>query len=44
MVLCAYASVRNSSLVRWSDRNVPRTALVIVFEFCFSTPRIIMQR
>ena len=40
----AYASVRNSSRVRWSDRNRPRTALVIVLEFCFSTPRIIMQR
>ena len=25
------------------ERNVPRSALVIVFEFCFSTPRIIMH-
>jgi len=42
--LGAYASVKNSSRVFWSDRNDPRTALVSVFEFCFSTPRIIMQR
>ena len=35
---------RNSSRVLASSRKVPRSADVIVFEFCFSTPRIIMQR
>src|SRR5204863_5542657 len=37
-------SLRNSSRVLASSRNAPRSALVTVFEFCFSTPRIIMQR
>ena len=40
----ACASRRNSSRVRGSSRKTPRTALVTVREFCFSTPRIIMQR
>ena len=40
----ACASRRNSSRVFASSRNDPSSALVIVFEFCFSTPRIIMQR
>ncbi len=40
----AYARCRNSSRVFESSLKAPRTALVIVFEFCFSTPRIIMQR
>src|SRR5262249_29149351 len=35
---------RNSSRVRWSSRNAPRIAEVMVLEPCFSTPRIIMQR
>ena len=35
---------RNSSRVIWSSRNEPLMAEVIVFEFCFSTPRIIMHR
>jgi len=38
------ASERNSSRVRGSLRKSPRTALVTVCEFCFCTPRIIMQR
>ena len=37
-------SRRNSSRVIWSSRNDPRMADVIVFEFCFCTPRIIIQR
>ena len=37
-------SSRNSSRVRASSWNTPRSALVTVREFCFSTPRIIMQR
>ena len=37
-------SRRNSSRVRGSSRKLPRIAEVIVFEFCFCTPRIIMQR
>src|SRR5258706_10288378 len=37
-------SRRNSSRVLASSRNAPRSALVTVLEFCFSTPRIIMQR
>ena len=40
----AYAKYRNSSRVLGSSRKPPRSALVIVFEFCFSTPRIIMHR
>ena len=40
----ACASARNSSRVRASSLNTPRSAEVIVREFCFSTPRIIMQR
>ena len=40
--LCA--SRRNSSRVFGSSRKTPRSADVIVFEFCFCTPRIIMQR
>ena len=39
-----WARRRNSSRVFASSRNDPSSALVIVFEFCFSTPRIIMQR
>src|SRR6185503_8540072 len=35
---------RNSARVRASLRNVPRSELVTALEFCFSTPRIIMQR
>src|SRR5436309_12639229 len=35
---------RNSSRVFASWSSAPRSALVTVFEFCFSTPRIIMQR
>lgn len=35
---------RNSSRVIWFSRNDPRMADVIVFEFCFCTPRIIMHR
>ena len=38
------ASERNSSRVRASLRKRPRTADVTVCEFCFCTPRIIMQR
>ena len=38
------ASARSSSRVRGSLRKSPRTALVTVCEFCFCTPRIIMQR
>ncbi len=37
-------SLRNSSRVRGSLRKLPRTALVTVREFCFSTPRIAIQR
>ena len=37
-------SLRNSSRVLPSSRNAPRSELVTVLEFCFSTPRIIMQR
>ena len=40
--LCARR--RNSSRVLGSSRNTPVSADVIVFEFCFCTPRIIMQR
>ena len=40
--LCA--SRRNSSRVLGSSRNAPLNAEVIVFEFCFCTPRIIMHR
>jgi len=40
--LCA--SRRNSSRVLESSRKMPRTALVTAREFCFSTPRIIMQK
>ncbi len=35
---------RNSSRERRSLRKMPRTALVTVREFCFSTPRMAMQR
>lgn len=41
-LLCARR--RNSSRVFESSRNTPRSAEVIVLEFCFWTPRIIMQR
>src|SRR3989442_3247748 len=37
-------SLRNSSRVLASCSRAPRRALVTVLEFCFSTPRIIMQR
>src|SRR5205823_10557832 len=37
-------SLRNSSRVLASCSSAPRSALVTVLEFCFSTPRIIMQR
>jgi len=40
--LCARR--RNSSRVLESSRKMPRTALVTAREFCFSTPRIIMQK
>ena len=36
-------SLRNSSRVFLSLRNTPLMAEVMVFEFCFSTPLIIMQ-
>src|SRR5436309_3486858 len=39
-----YTSRRNSSRVFASCSSAPRRALVTVLEFCFSTPRIIMQR
>src|SRR4029077_11768954 len=39
-----YTRRRNSSRVLASWRRAPRRALVTVLEFCFSTPRIIMQR
>ena len=39
-----YTSLRNSSRVFASWSSAPRSALVTVLEFCFSTPRIIMQR
>src|SRR5438552_16101783 len=39
-----YTSRRNSSRVFASWSSAPRRALVIVLEFCFSTPRIIIQR
>src|SRR2546430_6367755 len=39
-----YTSRRNSSRVFASCSSAPRKALVTVLEFCFSTPRIIMQR
>ena len=39
-----WTSRRNSSRVLASSRKAPRSALVTVLEFCFSTPRIIMQR
>src|SRR5206468_10130449 len=39
-----YTSRRNSSRVFASCSRAPRRALVTVLEFCFSTPRIIMQR
>src|SRR5690606_1424306 len=35
---------RNSSRVMGQSAKTPRIALVMVREFCFSTPRIIMQR
>src|SRR6185436_15376228 len=35
-----WASRRNSSRVFGSSLNAPRRAEVIVFEFCFCTPRI----
>ena len=35
---------RNSSRVLESSRKMPRSALVTAREFCFSTPRIIMQK
>ena len=37
-------SSRNSCRVRASPWNTPSIALVVVTEFCFSTPRIAMQR
>src|SRR5439155_7634047 len=37
-------SRRNSSRVFASSSSAPRSALVTVLEFCFSTPRIIMHR
>src|SRR2546430_10379213 len=40
----ACTSLRNSSRVLASWSRAPRSALVTVHEFCFSTPRIIMQR
>ena len=39
-----YAKRRNSLRVIASSRKLPRNAEVMVLEFCFSTPRIIMQR
>src|SRR5260221_8476676 len=39
-----YTSRRNSSRVFASWSSAPRRALVTSLEFCFSTPRIIMQR
>src|SRR5438105_966189 len=38
-----YTSRRNSSRVFASCSSAPRSALVTVLEFCFSTPRIIMR-
>src|SRR6266404_1425507 len=35
---------RNSSRVAVDSRNVPSTDEVIITEFCFSTPRIIMHK
>jgi len=37
-------SVRNSVRVATERRKLPSTAEVVIIEFCFSTPRIIMQR
>ena len=37
-------SSRNSIRVRASSRKTPSIALVVATEFCFSTPRIDMQR
>ena len=39
-----WARRRNSTRVFESSRKMPRSALVTVREFCFSTPRIIMHR
>src|SRR6266542_2213030 len=46
LVVCQlpWARRRNSSRVFGSSRKAPRSAEVIVLEFCFCTPRIIMQR
>src|SRR5438128_1304973 len=38
------SSERNSERVRASSLNAPRRQDVFMIEFCFSTPRIIMQR
>ena len=40
----AWARRRNSSRVFESSRKMPLSALVTAREFCFSTPRIIMQK
>ena len=37
-------SVMNSSRVAWWSRKTPNIALVATKEFCFSTPRMRMQR
>lgn len=37
-------SLRNSLRVEASRRKLPSMAEVTMLEFCFSTPRIIMQR
>ena len=37
-------SARNSSRVGWRSRNAPSMQDVTATEFCFSTPRIIMQK
>src|SRR5579862_9575505 len=41
---CFRMSDRNSSRVSFCSRNAPSMVLVTVPEFCFSTPRIIMQK
>src|SRR5437667_8951750 len=43
-VLYSFESERNSERVRASSSNEPSRQDVFMIEFCFSTPRIIMQR
>ena len=40
---CYLRSDRNSSRVRWSDRNSPSMVEVVVLELIFCTPRITMH-